>query len=494
MKFIENIEIRYINLDSREDRNIEIINHFKDLGISRYKKISALSPKNIERSILDAGNSLGCKDNEVACTFSNLLSIQDFLNNSNDEYGIFCEDDADLTNLKKINFSPKELFLFLHKDVGCVQLGVSTREDLNINFFIHERSPWDFNTSTYILKRNYAKTLIEKYLNNNKLTFNNFNKKFFIEYRNNTVVNSTPVAEFIVYDEKTYTIPLTTYKISQSSIQETDEVLRQNIKSREDFYSYWSNFDTIELQDLIDQNDNFFSSEYLNKNIISKNIKVVIPWRENSSRVEIFNKLISFYKDSFSHYEIILSDSGSDIFNLSASRNKGILEAISKGADIVIVTDADFFPSTNSLIASLHNANNTNNITIPYTRYNEISDIGTQQFLDKNPNSILMSKKSNIAPKLIDGKTDRFWVCSGAFIITKEKFLEFGGFDENFIGWGPEDQDYHKRYFDKYEKLFDYINGIGCSLEHSRKEWQNENITNPNIQYFINKHGNTYIL
>lgn len=492
MKFLNGYSIRYINLESRKDRDAYITNHFKTLGIDNFKRVESIYPAKIPDSILDQGKSLGCRDVEVACVLSNLESIKDFLSNSSDKYGFFCEDDADVSNFLSIGFTVDELFNSFSNDIGCIQLGISTREDLEIDFYAHKRKPWDFNTSTYVLSRDYAKEIINKYYENNSFTFNNFKPIEFIEYRNSTPTLSTPVAEFVVYGEKTITIPLVTYTLSESSIQMSSEVERQNKKSREDFLHRWESHTSIGIDDVISSSGNFFSDSILNIDLIKSDVKVVIPWRQSESRVEIFNFLVSWYSLNFPDWKIIFSDSGSETFNLSASRNIGIEKALSLGAEIVLVSDADFFPSKDSLIKSILNAEKNKEITMPYKIYNEISYEGTRMFLLGNHHSVNMFLKSNKNPEVVDGKVKHFWVCSGLFVIPKNVYNEIQGFDENFVGWGPEDQDYHKKYFDKYGKLFSYIDGIGCSLEHSRNEWNNSN--NENLEYFKRKHGVDYVL
>lgn len=491
MKFLNGYSIRYINLDSRKDRNSYITSHFNTLGITNFKRIEAVYPERIQNYTLDQGKRLGCKDVEVACALSNLESIKDFLDNSNEKYGFFCEDDADISNFLKIDFTVNDLFDSLCQDIGCIQLGVSTREDLDIDFYAHERKPWDFNTSTYVLSREYANEIIKKYYNGKEFTFDNFKPVGFLEYRNSSIVLSTPVAEFVVYADKTVTLPLATYILSESSIQSSSEVERQNIKSRDAFFSFWEKYKKITVNDVVNGFGSFFSNSILDKNAIKSNVKIVIPWRESESRNKIFNFLVSWYSLNFPDWEIILSDSNSKTFNLSASRNLGIEKAFALGAKVVLVSDADFFPSKDSLIKSLLNSEQNEEITMPYRTYNEISYEGTKHFLAQFPESVNMFLKSNKNPMMINGQVNHFWVCSGLFVIPKGVYDKIQGFDENFVGWGPEDQDYHKKYFDYYNKLFTYTEGIGCSLEHSRDEWKDKE--NKNIEYFVSKHGTQYV-
>jgi hypothetical protein len=49
--------------------------------------------------------------------------------------------------------------------------------------------------------------------------------------------------------------------------------------------------------------------------------------------------------------------------------------------------------------------------------------------------------------------------CSGVVAVPKNIFLELGGFEESIEDWGPEDVVFHKNYFKRYGKLFNYVEG-----------------------------------
>ena len=489
--FFQDCPLYYINLKDRKDRDDLFISQMKDLDIKNYKRINASTIEDVSYKIIQDFMSYGCTPSEAATTVSHLIAIKYFLENSNSEYAVICEDDADLSNSNNLTFAIFDLFKYSN-NVQCFQLGISTREDIDPNFSMHRITPWDFNSSTYTLTKKYAQEIVSKFFINNAISLDNFVQSDIFDYRNSSWIKSSPVSEYVVYDrDKTVTCPIFTFTISKSSVQISDEHFRQNIKSRNDFLEYWSKFDSIDYEDLLAKNSSFFSDSLLNNLISNKKISLVIPWRPTNSRIEIFDYLINWYSTEFPEINIVLSDSDHEKFNLSASRNKGILKAINDGAELILSSDADFFPSKDVLTRAIYNSLNTDRISVPYNDYIELTYEGTQKFLKNDKSCMHMYNKRNFNPRLVNGKTDRLWVCSGLLAITKEKFLELGQFDENYIGWGQEDIDYHKRYLDKYARLFDYIDGIGLSLEHSRDEWKNN--SNQNIEYFKSKYGEEYI-
>lgn len=237
---------------------------------------------------------------------------------------------------------------------------------------------------------------------------------------------------------------------------------------------------------------NFFLEPILKDVKFDKPIAIVIPWRETPSRITLFNYLVEWYSREFPLFKIIVSDSGHEKFNVASSRNLGIKKSFDEGHEVVICSDADVFVSKDSIIKSLLNAISTNNITIPYTELRKINEGGTQKFLKNDSQSFEMIEMKRKVPVLTKEKLQNLTPCAGIMIITKSLFYEFGGFDENYSGWGLEDTDYHKRYLDKYGRLFDYVEGFCLSLYHSRKEW--ENTDNRNLILFKSKHGSDYIL
>jgi len=194
-------------------------------------------------------------------------------------------------------------------------------------------------------------------------------------------------------------------------------------------------------------------------------VAVVIPWRPQPSRIEAFERLIEFFNTNHPDFFIIPSDAGGEVFNLSKSRNEGAKKAIAQGAEIILFNDADFFAMPEAIKRAISYAAEHNEIVAPYTQYFQHKNAKeTRVFLKKLDYNLRIG--DGFPPPTISAKDNlprKLWPCSGCIVVPKDIFLELGGFEEKIVGWGPEDQVFHRRYYDKYNKIFSYIQGKGHS-------------------------------
>jgi len=124
------------------------------------------------------------------------------LNESKSPYSIFVEDDVDLKLMKYWNFTWNEFIKTLPVDYDCLQL-CCVRQDLS-EIKLRKRQWDDWSATAYLLKRDYAIKLINKYYQNDIFTLD--------------VPNDVqPLLENIVFSGTTYMIPLFTENLSFKS-------------------------------------------------------------------------------------------------------------------------------------------------------------------------------------------------------------------------------------------------------------------------------------
>jgi hypothetical protein len=157
-------------------------------------------------------------------------------------------------------------------------------------------------------------------------------------------------------------------------------------------------------------------------------IGVVIPWREQPTRLPIFNAVLDWYSKNLPDAEIFLSDRKSDVWSMSGSRNDGVSIAKELGCDVIVLNDADTFPQIGPLLETIQAAASDDKIHLPYTQYRFLNENYTREFFDKGtPLESFKIDAINLAE------------CSGVNVFSPKAWDAIGGGDEKFQGWGFED-------------------------------------------------------
>jgi len=160
-----------INLKRREDRKTYINNLFLENEIKNYKFIEGFDAKdNIKEIFLNVNYEEEIiTPNIAAVSASHLKAIEYWINDSNSEYSIICEDDISFDPVEYWNFTWKEFINRISFDWDIIQLSVCY-SNKNTNFKLQKKKDGDFfyGAQCYIIKRNYAKKILKKYLVNGK--------------------------------------------------------------------------------------------------------------------------------------------------------------------------------------------------------------------------------------------------------------------------------------------------------------------------------------
>ena len=105
-------------------------------------------------------------------------------------------------------------------------------------------------------------------------------------------------------------------------------------------------------------------------------------------------------------------------------------------ASIVAVWDADVIVSPGQINESYNTIKNKEAfMSIPYDGRVFTCDKGLSELFRTRPDLCLLEKAAPALP-LMYGHLST----GGAFFVNRDEYLEFGGENENFRGWGPEDK------------------------------------------------------
>lgn len=246
--FLDNLDIYYINLESREDRNEYMKDQFLKLGVLNYNRINAYTKDKI--IYRPNKNFLDMKLEDFSTTYSHISAIKNFVEYGENDYCLILEDDVDLSNLNKITFSIKDIFL--NNKNECIQLSITTREDVFPNFKPHKREYWDFGCIAYAINKEYAKKLVDIYMPNSELRIDNFIPKSYYEYREGVNKLTPPYNENIIYGQgEVLCWPIFSYKMFESSLNNNEEHIRQHIYTDNMFKNYWNIYKEIKINELL---------------------------------------------------------------------------------------------------------------------------------------------------------------------------------------------------------------------------------------------------
>lgn len=147
---------------------------------------------------------------------------------------------------------------------------------------------------------------------------------------------------------------------------------------------------------------------------------VCIPYRATPDRVAAYKRVRAFWRHH--GFPVVTGDSGSDIFNLAASRNAAVRKAKTHN---IIVADADTVPDIEQVYVALDKPG----ITWPFAEYRHI------------PGECVKRSDLMLAP------VDRYYSASvgGLFVCSVDDYWAAGGMDERFShrSWGYDDSAFY---------------------------------------------------
>jgi GR25 family glycosyltransferase involved in LPS biosynthesis len=230
--------IYYINLDRSPDRNQETINNFNKFSINKYTRVSAIDYKDQD---LSRYSDLGLTNQEIAVLLSHMKAVEQFVS-SGEEWAIICEDDVEFDTAQHWQFSWLDFFKYLPKNADIVQLVISTRNSMDIDFQLHHRKFWDFGAVAYLINTKRANDLIAYYKPDGYFNFKKYKKTYVYDKENHEFFKTMkyPTSEEILYtlnNENSYSFPLFSYAPEKTSLVHNHE--SQHEFSRNRVYQFW---------------------------------------------------------------------------------------------------------------------------------------------------------------------------------------------------------------------------------------------------------------
>ena len=151
--FVPNI----LSLETCGSRRNKLTDAFNRIGTNKYRM-------NVFKKIEDTNIDFVGNDNHIELLplgvfTSHLLTIKKWYDETQEEFGLFFEDDVSFDNMQYWNFSLQEFVSKLPSNCDAIQLSCIYQVDPDIR--VRRRDHLDHGIQAYILKRNYAKKLLD---------------------------------------------------------------------------------------------------------------------------------------------------------------------------------------------------------------------------------------------------------------------------------------------------------------------------------------------
>lgn len=177
---------------------------------------------------------------------------------------------------------------------------------------------------------------------------------------------------------------------------------------------------------------------------------------------------------------------GDGFFNKSKLLNKGLMHA--KG-QYVTPLDVDMFPVDLSFTKHLMMARESEKFLISGYRMLTSWESFKVDQLGKVQQSVKVAIESIYEPWVYDQLVHKHRFGHLPFFL-KKHLIALNGWDENYVGWGAEDQDMIQRYLGSERFLMVSPDLVYLHLKHGTSEdWNNEELKKKNRAYFYEKHN-----
>ena len=170
MSNIKNISPVYvIHLEKSHDRLDNLIKQFEKHEVDNFTICKAIDGLNLsEHTDIEIEPNPFLLETERACAASHLLAIEHWLNTNDSDYAFFFEDDVSFDLVDMWGEDWDSIYARIPPNHDAVQLSV-TRNQWSLDFFkFRKRSiSSDWGAVAYIIKRQYAESIVDKYIKNN---------------------------------------------------------------------------------------------------------------------------------------------------------------------------------------------------------------------------------------------------------------------------------------------------------------------------------------
>lgn len=164
-----------------------------------------------------------------------------------------------------------------------------------------------------------------------------------------------------------------------------------------------------------------------------KKISILFPFRGDGGwRDRVFATLQAYYGSLLPEAEICIGTSDGEPFSRSGARNDAFRQST---GDLLVINDADTFCWTPGLTEALRLVDEgEEKFALPYDVYFNVNELWTDAWLRFNGKVDVLGElpREGYEHRLLTAE-------SGVLVLSREAWETVGGYDENFVGYGWED-------------------------------------------------------
>lgn len=219
--------VYYINLDDDVQRKVSTEEQFDSYGV-KYTRISGFDGRKSNLfEHLSGRYPQQMNSKEVGASLSHLKAIKTWLETSDTEYAVVCEDDIVFEPVDYWPFDWDTIFKNLPYDWEIFQMAIIN--DIQISVNLHHRYINDFSAAAYLIKRSYAERLLSYHVVGEK-------------YKLDNGVKPRAVADDLIYNAgRAYAMPLFTYNVNVDSTIHQDHVATFHLNCYNVVTNFWKN-------------------------------------------------------------------------------------------------------------------------------------------------------------------------------------------------------------------------------------------------------------
>ena len=157
-------------------------------------------------------------------------------------------------------------------------------------------------------------------------------------------------------------------------------------------------------------------------------VSVVIPWALAPGRAHGLQLVLGFYAHEFPGWELIVADDRSPTYASGRAANAGALAA---SGEILVRNDGDSLVPAAQVARAVSLARAEPGVVKAYRRYRRLSGVASRAC--SSYRDVLEADGSAIEWEMFEAQSH------GVMAVRRECFLEVGGYDPRFQGWGYDD-------------------------------------------------------